>query len=137
MLKNFKVYLERVQKQENSIIEKINEIIDFKKKNQLENDYSEVFTFFYYPKGQDFNPVIYSSIESPTAIHVDTIEKLLEKISSNDDILNGNNSLSYTIDYNKDGAQIKQSFSKEKEEIKRDDLYSSSSSESEVFSYKK
>lgn len=136
MLKNFKVYLERVQKQENSIIKKINEIIEFKKNEKIK-DYSETFTFFHYPEGQDFNPVVYSNIESPTAIYIDTIEKLLEKISSNDDILNGNNSLSYTIDYNKDGAQIKQSFSKEKEQIKREDQYLSSSSESEVFSYKK
>ena len=138
MLKNFKVYLERVQKQEDSVIKKINEIIEFKKQNKIKNEdiNSEVFTFLYYPEGQDFNPVSYSNIESPSGFYVPTIEDLLKKISD-ENLLITNNSLSYTIDFNKDGAQIKQSFSKEKEEVKSEDQYSSSSSEKEVFSYKK
>ena len=137
MLKNFKVYLERVQKQENSIVEKINEIIDFKKNIKKEDINSEIFTFIHYPEGQEFSTEVYSSIEGSNDNKVSTIEDLLKEINNNSYLLTGKNSLSYTIDYNKDNARIQQSFSKEKEEIKKNDQYSYSSSDSEVFSYKK
>lgn len=132
--KSFFHYLEKVKGKENLVIEKINEILNFRNKIKDNKIIKESFTFLHYPEGENFNPVTYSSEEDKmTGTYVPNLEEL-KKMIIDQNLYSENNSISYSVEYLDSGAIINKSFSTEeysgdREEGKEYELKIKSSSE--------
>ena len=111
--KNFHLYLEKAQGKENSVIEKINEILDFRKTIKDSNLIKETFTFLHYPDGSEFNPTSYTNDENAmSAINVSNLSELKNMIVDQN-LYSKNNSITYKIEYLENDAVISKAFSTE------------------------
>lgn len=128
--KSFHFYLEKAQGKKNIVIEKIDEIINFREKIKDNKIIKESFTFLHYPEGSDFNPTTYTSDESTmSGTYVPNLIEL-KKIIVDQNLYSENNSISYEIEYLDKDAVVKKIFStKEKQTEQEDEIEIDSSSE--------
>lgn len=118
--KNFHLYLEKAQGKENSVIEKINEILDFRKTIKDSNLIKETFTFLHYPDGSEFNPTSYTNDENAmSAINVSNLSELKNMIVDQN-LYSKNNSITYKIEYLENDAVISKAFSTEEYSSERE-----------------
>ena len=114
--KSFHFYLEKAQGKENIIIEKIDEIINFREKIKDNKIIKESFVFLNYPEGSDFNPTTYTSDESTmSGVYVPNLIEL-KKIIIDQNLYSENNSISYEIEYLDKDAVVKKIFSTEQKQ---------------------
>lgn len=119
--KSFHFYLEKAQGKENIVIEKINEIINFREKIKDNKIIKESFTFLHYPEGSDFNPSTYTSDESTmTGTYVPNLIEL-KKMIIEQNLYSENNSISYEIEYLDKDAVVKKIFSTEEKQTEDED----------------
>jgi hypothetical protein len=118
--KNFHFYLEKAQGKENSVIEKINEILDFRKGIKDSNIVKESFTFLHYPEGSEFNPTTYTNDEN--AMSATNVSDLFElkKMIIEQNLYSENNSITYNIEYLENDAMINKVFSTEESSSERE-----------------
>jgi hypothetical protein len=118
--RSFYRYLEMAQDKENIVIEKIDEILNFKDKIKDNKIIKESFTFLHYPEGSEFNPTTYTSDESVmTGIYVPNLIEL-KKIIADQNLYSSNNSITYSIEYLDKDAVINKNFSTEKYSSERE-----------------
>ena len=111
--KSFHFYLEKAQVKENIVIEKIDEIINFREKIKDNKIIKESFLFLHYPEGSDFNPTTYTSDESTmSGTYVPNLIEL-KKIIEDQNLYSENNSISFEIEYLDKDSIIKKIFSTE------------------------
>jgi len=118
--KNFHLYLEKAKGKENSVIEKINEILDFTKKIKDTNIIKESFIFLHYPEGSEFNPTTYTNDENAmSATNVSSLSEL-KNIIIEQNLYSQNNSITYNIEYLENDAMINKTFSTEEYSSERE-----------------
>lgn len=118
--KNFHLYLEKAQGKENFVIEKINEILDFRKEIKDPNVIKETFTFLHYPEGSEFNPTTYTNDENTmSATYVSNLFELKNMIIDQN-LYSQNNSITYKIEYLENDAIINKAFSTEEYSSERE-----------------